>query len=226
MEENKLPVSRMSIWESVFAIGWLPVHILILPLLLVMALPGLTSVGLTFWLYVIGTGTLSLLCIRFLRRDFDRLWERPLVILSTAVMGCLALLAVNFVVGILLSPFLPEANPNNEALLGQARDNRARIIVTALILAPILEELMFRGGVFGLLRRWSRPAAYVVCVLLFGVYHTWQYALEDPTCWLYMIQYLPAGILLCWCCEGTECIWTSIFLHMLNNGISLWMMLG
>ena len=70
----------------------------------------------------------------------------------------------------------------------------------------------------------SRRMALAVCVLLFGIYHVWQYALSDPLSWLYALQYVPIGILLCRCYEKTETIWTSIFLHMTVNSISLWML--
>lgn len=230
MENNKLPVSRMSKWESVFAIGWLPVHVLGLPaLLLARLLPGLSAANLNFGLYVIGAFALSLLCLGFLRRDFDRLWEQPLSIVGTAVMGCLTLLVLNYILSILLSilpaSIFPDTNPNNEAVLDLVKSEKARMVCTTLLLAPILEELIFRGGIFGQIRRKSRALAYVVCVLAFGVYHTWQYALMDPAYWLNLIQYLPAGVLLCWCYEQTECIWTSVFLHMLFNGVSLWALL-
>ncbi len=222
MEENKLPVSRMSIWESVFAIGWIPVHMLGLPaLLLVRLFPGLSAANLNFGIYVIGTLVLSLLCLGFLRRDFDRVWERPLFVLGQAALGCLILLAICYAVSVLLRPFLPETNPNNQALVSMARSARARMTVTILVLAPLVEELMFRGGVFGLLRRWSRAAAYAVSMLLFALPHVLSYAVEDPSYWPLLLQYLAAGFLLCRSYEKTECIWTSIVLHMLNNGVTL-----
>ena len=222
MEENSLPVSRMSNRESTAALVWLPVHVLGLPLLLARLSPQMSVANINFWTYVIGTGALCLLCAGFLRRDFDRLWERPMNILGKALLGVVLLMAANAVLNLLLSPLMPEENPNNQTLLDLAKAERQRITVITVILAPILEELIFRGGVFGLLRRKSRLLGYAVCLLLFGLYHTWQYALADPIYWLYLVQYLPAGYLLCRSYEKTECIWTPILLHILNNGISLW----
>ena len=226
MEEREVPRSAMGRWETVAALVWLPIHVLGLPLLLVRLLPGITATGLNFWTYVFGCGFLMLFCIRFLRRDFDRLWERPLYILGQAVLGLFLLLAANILLSLVLTPFLPQDNPNNQALLDLAKRDRARITAATVVLAPILEELIFRGGLFGLLRRWSRVAAYAVCLLVFAVYHTWQYALEDPIYWLYLLEYLPAGWLLCRSYEKTECIWTPILLHILNNSLSLWALQG
>lgn len=221
MENNKLPLSRMSKWESVFAIGWLPVHVFVLPLLMVLLFRNMSGVDLNFWIYLGGALALSLLCIRFLFRDFRRFFEAPMLIMGQALLGFALMTAANFALNYVISPFLPEENPNNQALMELARQDWLRIGFTAVVLAPLAEELMFRGGVFGLLRRWNRPAAYLVSVLLFSACHTWQYALEDPIYWLYMVEYLPASILLCWVYDRNECIWASVLMHMLNNGVSL-----
>ena len=115
--------------------------------------------------------------------------------------------------------------PENDAAFREAWEtdpiSPGLLFLWAVVLAPVLEELMFRGGVFGLLRRWNRYLAYGLCMLLFAMYHTWQYALTDPIFWLYLLQYLPAGYILCRSYEKTECIWTAILLPMLNNTISL-----
>ena len=223
--ENKAPsLSRMSKWESIFAIGWLPVHVLVLPLLLALLFPDMSAANLNFWCYVGGGAVLSLLCVRFLVRDFERVFDRPARILGQALLGFALMMAANVILSWQLSFFLPEANPNNEAVMQLARQEKLRIGFITVVMAPVLEELMFRGGVFGLVRRWNRPAAYAVSILLFSACHTWQYALEDPIYWLYLVQYLPASFLLCWVYDRNDCIWTSILMHMINNSVSLWAM--
>ena len=87
--------------------------------------------------------------------------------------------------------------------------------------AGIVEELMFRAGIFGGLRRFGRLPAYLVCMLLFSVYHVWGYALDDPTAWVYMLQYLPVSFLLCRIYERTNSIWGCILLHMFINFVAL-----
>ena len=226
MEEKNLPRSEMRLWQSIPVILWLPMHAYGLPWLLVRCLPDLTVGGLNFWTYAFGAGLLTLLCLGFLRRDFDRICERPFYVLGQILLGYAMLMAANLLVSILVYAILPQANPNNEAILDLAKAERGRILAITIVLAPLVEELMFRGGVFGLLRRWNRYLAYGLCMLLFALYHTWQYALTDPIFWLYLLQYLPAGFILCRSYEKTECIWTAILLHMLNNSVSLLAMGG
>ena len=220
-ENNRLPRSEMSLWQSIAAILWLPMHVLGLPWALDFLHPGFTLAGLNFWTYALGAGLMTLLCLGFLRRDFDRVWERPFYILGQVLLGYALLMAADFLVALLVYAVAPQENPNNEAILDLVKADPGRILAITVVLAPLVEELMFRGGVFGLLRRWNRWLAYGLCVLVFAVYHTWQYALDDPVFWIYLLQYLPAGFLLCRSYEKTECIWTPILLHMLNNSISL-----
>ena len=226
MEREALPRSQMHPWQSVAALVWIPMHVLGLPLLLVWLFPHMGDTDLNFWIYVIGTGLLTLLCLSFLRRDFDRVWERPGRILAQAFIGLGLMLACNILVSYLFYFLLPEANPNDEAVDELLRADRGKIGAVTVVMAPLLEELMFRGGVFGTLRRWNRAAAYIGCLLLFALLHTWQYALYDPKYLLFILQYLPAGWLLCRCYEKTECIWASILLHVMNNSFALLLLTG
>ena len=46
----------------------------------------------------------------------------------------------------------------------------------SIFLVPIVEEMLFRGVVFGSIRPRSRLWAYVVSVAAFSVYHVWSFA--------------------------------------------------
>ncbi len=227
-EESPVFSSRMSRFEAALALGWLPLHVFLLPLLLVRLFPQMDGVDLNFWIYAAGALVLGLCCLPFLRRDFDRLWERPLLVLAQIAIGYVLMLLGSDLVALLmrqLSGLLkPEENPNNAALEALANRDLGKMQAVAIFLSPLVEELMFRGGIYGLLRRRSRIAATLVCILLFSVYHTWQYALLDPVKWLYLLQYLPASWVLCRVYEKTETIWTPLLFHMLNNAVSLWAM--
>ena len=95
----------------------------------------------------------------------------------------------------------------------------ARFYLVLLVIA-LLFVYLFRGAIFGSLRKVNRVLAYTASVLLFSVYHVWGYALTDPIYWIYVIQYIPVSWLLCRCYEKTNTIWGSILLHMLINGVS------
>ena len=132
-----------------------------------------------------------------------------------------AMLLCNMAVGLLLILIGRQDNPNNSAVIALAGEDMGVMTAVAVFLAPLVEEPIFRGGVFGLLRRYSRAAAYGASMLLFAVYHLWSYALLDASAWLYLLQYLPAGFLLARIYEKTNSLWSAIFLHMTVNGVSM-----
>lgn len=214
--------SRQSRAEWLLALLWLPVHLFVLPNLIVRFFPQLDDSGLNFVCYAIGAGWMLLTQFRFLRRDFDPLCEN-LFGIFLQVLGCYgAMLLFNMAMSGILLLFTEEVdNPNNAAVVSMVSSSGGPIAAMAIFLAPILEELMFRAAIFGALRQRSRLLAYLAGVILFPLYHVWGYALTDPTAWIYILQYIPVSYLLCRCYERSNSIWGSIALHMLVNAVAL-----
>ena len=213
--------SSQSVPERVLALLWLPIHLFLLPRAVLFLFPGIDNSWLNVSVYGIGAVFMLLTQFRFLRRDFDPLCDRPGYILLEILISYGAMLLFNMAVSgilLLLNPALD--NPNNAAVIDMAQTTGGPIAALAVFLAPIVEELMFRAGIFGGLRRKSRLLAYLVCILLFSVYHVWGYALSDPMAWIYAVQYLPVGYLLCRIYERTDSIWGSILLHMFVNFVA------
>ena len=228
MEKPALPefTSRLSRGQLLAVLLWLPVHVLGFPWLMT-ALPAaarLTEAEMNFIVYAAGTLFMLLACGRFLRREFDQLCDHPGTVLLQICLCYAAMLAFNLAIAGLLSLLLGGeelANPNNAAVLDIAHQDYGKVSAMAIFLAPILEEMIFRAGIFGSLRHRSRLLAYLVGMLAFSVYHVWGFALSDPSLWFYVLQYLPVSYLLCRCYERTNTIWGSIFFHMLVNAVSI-----
>ena len=100
------------------------------------------------------------------------------------------------------------------------QDMRA-VRAAVIYLAPVVEEMLFRAGIFGLLWQRNRRAAYIVSALCFALYHVVPYAILQPAYWLFLLEYIPVSLLLAYCYERTNSIWCSIFFHMLVNGVSM-----
>ena len=159
---------------------------------------------------------------RFLRREFDPLCDHPLHCALEIIAGYLLMMVCNYCTSLILLAVLPDAsNPNNGAIMDMAKIDMRWVKAMTVFLAPPVEELMFRAGIFGTLRRRSRFAAYAVSALVFSLYHVWGFALADPINWIYIIQYIPVSLLLARCYERTNSIWSSIFFHMTVNAVSL-----
>ncbi len=214
--------STLSRREYILALGWLPVHMVLLPLLAGIAMgAGLLSEGAAnFAIYVVGVGYMLLFLGRFLRRDFDAICDRPLFCLLEICSSYFWMLLANMAVNGLLMLLMTVENPNNAAVFEMAGKDFGLVSAMAICLAPIVEEIIFRAGIFGLARKRSRVLAYVLSILCFSMYHVWGYLQGNLMNLIYLLQYLPVSFLLCRCYERTNSIWASIFFHMLVNYIS------
>ena len=110
------------------------------------------------------------------------------------------------------------------AQVGAAPRTTALIIV---FLSPFVEEVLFRGLVFGCLKDMSRAAAYIVSAVLFSLLHVWTFALWqwDLTYLILMLQYLVPGLVFAWAFDRSGTLWTSILLHAIVNALALYVIL-
>ena len=212
--------------ERIAVLVYFPVHIVLLPLLLgVLVLrEKLDEATANFLIYAVGTLYMFLLLGRFLRREFDPFCDRIGRCALQIGGSYLAIIAFNSLFVLLLYLISGDTeimNPNNEVIIGMATDRPGMIKAMGVFLAPIVEELLFRAGLFGSLRRKNRTAAYIVSILAFSLYHVGAYLLLDLRYLFFVLQYLPASWLLARSYEKSGSIWTSIFLHMLINAVSL-----
>lgn len=85
---------------------------------------------------------------------------------------------------------------------------------TLVIIAPISEEILFRGYLLGKLRKYVPVwAAILVTSLLFALVH-FQFNVG--------VDVFALSIVLCALRVGTGRLWPSILLHMIKNGIAFY----
>ncbi len=129
----------------------------------------------------------------------------------------LALIALFFVSSVLWSALF---KPEEEELLKQLGSNEgaALLILSAgltCVIAPICEELLFRGYIFTALRNWkgTLPAA-LITGLLFGGVHVGSAPALD------LVPLAGLGFGLCLLYRYTGSLYPSIVAHSLNNSIA------
>ena len=94
--------------------------------------------------------------------------------------------------------------------------------VHAVILAPLVEELFFRGLIFNTLRQKSAFWAHLISAFLFGLLHVYSYILAgDMTEWLKLIPYMTAGLAFSYAYERRQNIIAPIVLHSIKNLIAV-----
>lgn len=91
------------------------------------------------------------------------------------------------------------------------------VVIAAVIIAPLAEETMFRGFVYGVLKRYTdAPFAALCSSLMFAIIHMHVGSLL-PLCMLAM--------LFCVAYEITGCLLVPMLLHAIFNGVSIVAML-
>lgn len=214
--------------ETVAGLAYLPMHMLVVPILLsiVFMLSGQDYYDNALFnlLYMLtGTVYLTHFMRRYLGEGFtrfrqfgqDNLWVIPL--------GYGITFAANIAIAIVLSLFAGElANPNQEAIEEVITQSFLPALLMTVVLAPIVEELLFRGAIFAPLRKKNRILAYAVSTFLFAFVHIAGFLFFAPPSELLpvMLLYIPAGITFAWVYEKSGSIWTAIALHALWNLIA------
>ena len=239
MPENSKPrpaVILLELYEKICGWVFLPLFFLILPVAATFAamalgfdvLSGAVQLYLSMGLELVSFAVLAVLFHRYLGKSFRQARNFPgrffiavgagvaIYYVGTALMGFLTQL---------IEPGLENINDNTIGAL--AGVNAPLMLVYTILLAPLVEELLFRGTVFTSLRPHSRFWAYAVSMVAFSLIHVMGYVGQYPLHILALcfLQYLPASFALAWVLEYSGSIWASICVHMLANTIAMTVML-
>ncbi len=91
--------------------------------------------------------------------------------------------------------------------------------ISLVVIAPIAEEILFRGYLFGKLKKiipiWL---AIIITSLVFGVFHLVNSGNSGVLGWNLAIDTFALSVILCLLRVFTDSLWASILLHMVKNG--------
>jgi uncharacterized protein len=127
-----------------------------------------------------------------------------LVVLETTLLGWVEAL-------------VPLSAWEQQAFESMSADTAGAIVMTCL-LAPVLEEMLFRGVILrAFLQRYPRGVAIVHSAAIFGLAHMNLYQ---------FIGGLTMGLIAGWLYERTRSLWPCITLHAAYNGSLTWLSLN
>lgn len=120
---------------------------------------------------------------------------------------------------------LPVENPFRATYSTQFLAFPQMTMLLLVVLMPLVQEVLFRGLLFGGIRQEKRWLAYVLSVGFFAFFQVQQYAFVPDAMnlsylWL-AVKYVPMGIGLSWCYDMAGSLWASVLLHMLLAMIQL-----
>lgn len=146
--------------------------------------------------------------------------------LAAAGVGIVAFYGLNELLYRLTSVALGnQLNLNDITISAQIHDAPRPTLLIVIFIAPFVEEVLFRGYVFGMLRGHSRILAWGVSCVLFAFLHVWQLAAGSWSLWtvVLLVQYLVPGLVLAWTYDRCGSLWGPILLHMAVNALSVWL---
>ena len=219
----------LSTAEQVAGFCYLPFYVALLSILL-QYLSGLLGLNLSvlqinICFFVINCAMVWVIFHNFLIRGFHgiRFWA----LVQALILGFVLYYAGNFVFALVMDWLhIDITSYNDETVMMLAEQSRAMMIICAVILAPMVEETLVRGLLFGVIRRKSRIAAYVVSIIFFAVIHVWQYLVghDFKSVLFAVLQSIPACIAVGCTYEKSNTIWAPIVLHMVINAIAFGVM--
>lgn len=223
----------MSVRERIGGIVYIPIHCWVVPILVVLIDELSDKINcsepvLNLLVYAVGFLFCLLFMWKFLKKSFEDIFENKtrffgLVLRSFGLYYALTLV-VSWIVTAIIGDYELVINPNSANINALVRQNFNVMAVMSVIFAPIVEECMFRGALFGTIRKKSRFWAYVVTIVFFAFYHLHAYFITDYSwqLWVYLLQYVPATFVLCRLYEKSGTIWCPMALHAIINLIALY----
>lgn len=218
MKHLKRKIFFPRIWQSLLLLAaWLGLNLIFSVVLVVVTITSHTSISdltiITLAASPICTLGIALLGIFLskvsIKEYFKNRLDSKLSLLFYIVFFIGAYFVLNFLGGI-LEKFIP-ANDAINSVFTQGFNNWLGI-VAIVVLAPIFEELLFRGVILrGFLKNYSVWLSIIMSALLFGIFHF------NP---LQSIIAAFLGLALGWIFVKTGSLWVCILIHALNNGLS------
>lgn len=123
-----------------------------------------------------------------------------------------------------LQLFPDYANQNDGFIALMLQQEPVLISIGIVFLAPMVEELLYRGVIFGSLHQHSRLLAYSLSAVLFSLAHILGYLSDPVTFIISFVQYLPAGLCLAWAYERSGSILAPVLMHISINQLGVQLM--
>ena len=210
--------------EMTFGWGWLAVQMLVLPSLISSIAAPWGSTAVNFCYHLVSLLAVTVIFHRYLKqelRNFTAGFKKVLPVIAVS-------LAVYYVAGEVLLCLITAIEPgfrnvNDDSVAALRQGNLALTAVMTVALAPVSEECLFRGLIFGCARKQSRWAAYAISAAAFGALHVMGYVGSFGVVRLLLCfaQYLPAGLVLAAAMEKTDSIVTAMCIHAIINAVSM-----
>ena len=159
--------------------------------------------------------------------------EKPKTLLLIPLGFLLYFLLDNILMENIIEPILwkivgaTQENANTEKVFEMIRKNPVFMVFGTCFIGPVLEEILYRYTVFGLISKKNIPIAYIITALLFGLQHVIAAGLYggDVTQFINIGGYMMFSFIMSFLYSKTNNICIPIIIHIITNLIGVTMML-
>ena len=225
---KSLPVT-LSRTEFQRGLGLLLFGQLVLPSLLIEVADflriSLTNAQFNFLYFLINYVAAIVLFRKFLWAELEVALEKSIRIINSLVISYGIYYVLSTGIAYLIDWIDPAFfNLNDANISAMSQQQFALIAVGTVILVPPAEELLFRGVLFNRIYQKYPVWAWVISIVSFSLIHLIGYIghYSPLGFFLAFLQYLPAGIALCFGYVHSGTIFTPILFHTLINAIAMY----
>jgi uncharacterized protein len=146
--------------------------------------------------------------------------------LISAPIGAVVYFVLSFIIISLATLFLTgfDAGQPQDTGFNALSENYQFILafITLVIIAPVAEEILFRGYLLGkLIKTVPVWVAVLITSLLFGFIHL---GFSEHPAWNLALDTFALSIVLCVLRLKTKSVWASMLVHMTKNGIAFYLL--
>ena len=158
-------------------------------------------------------------------KDFKKNWSSHLF--YGLIVGTALIYLAGICGGMLTLALGGAQTSENQALIEAIMDVQPILMmIPTVIFAPILEEMIFRGIIFGWAYELSPKIAHILSAFIFGFVHIMSAVMSGQISeWIQIFSYFFMGIALSFLYEKKNNIYVPILSHAVNNLISVLLIL-
>lgn len=164
---------------------------------------------------------LALILIIFypkLKKDFADMKQNHMNYYSKYFKYWLMGLMIMMISNLLITQFTDHQMASNEQAVQSLFDmSPIYVFFSAVIFAPLVEELVFRQGIRNIIP--NKLLFIIVSGLVFGGLHVISTDMTSLTELFYLVPYCAPGIIFAYILAQTDNIFVSIGLHFMHNGL-------
>lgn len=179
------------------------------------------------YLYMIGSSVIA--AYPLLKESWRPLRNHPVKMIKRVFLLMIVYYIASVFLNLLIMQFTDTTTSANQSeIIAASQSSPWLTLFSALIYAPIVEEIVFRGVLYrGLRPRYSHRKAALISAFTFGYIHVMASLFAGNFAdMIYLFAYALIGFFLVLAYEQNDTIYGSILLHFINNAFAFLLLLS